>query len=58
MNCFSSSHGVGSVQEDALQAVGTLIEVVGNDFEKYMPHFQPFLCQGLENHQEASVRLP
>jgi importin subunit beta-1 len=55
LKMLGSSHGIGSVQEDALQAVGTLIEVVGNDFEKYMPHFQPFLCQGLENHQESSV---
>ena len=44
------------MQEDALQAVGTVIEVLGNDFEKYMPHFAPFLNQGLENVQEASVR--
>ena len=50
-----STHGIGSVQEDALQAVGTVIEVLGNDFEKYMPHFEPFLNQGLENVQEASV---
>lgn len=55
LKMLGSSHGIGSVQEDALQAVGTLIEVVGNDFEKYMVHFQPFLCQGLQNHQEASV---
>lgn len=51
----SSSQGVGSVQEDALQTVGALIEVVGNDFARYMQTFNPFLCQALENYAESSV---
>ena len=52
---FSTSPGVGSVQEDALQTVGALIEVVGNDFIRYMDQFNPFLCQALKNYQESSV---
>ena len=53
----SSSQGVGSVQEDALQTVGALIEVVGNDFARYMQTFNPFLCQALENYSESSVSI-
>lgn len=36
-------------------AVGTLIEVLGEDFLKYMDHFKPYLIMGLENHQEYQV---
>ena len=56
-NFRSSSQDVGSVQEDALQTVGALIEVVGNDFARYMQTFNPFLCKALENYAESSVSI-
>lgn len=28
---------------------------VEGDFEKYMPHFRPFLCLGLNNYEEHQV---
>jgi len=43
------------VQEDALLAVSTLIEVLGDHFMKYMDAFKPFLIQGLKNHEEHQV---
>jgi importin subunit beta-1 len=43
------------VQEDALMAVGTLIEVLGEGFMKYMPNFCPYLAAGLQNHAEYQV---
>lgn len=43
------------VQEDALMAVGTLIEVLGEGFMKYMPSFSPYLAAGLQNHAEYQV---
>jgi len=55
LKMLAKSNGVGSVQEDALGAVGTLIEVVGKGFEKYMPHFKPYLILALENHAEIAV---
>ena len=38
-----------------MQTVGALIEVVGNDFARYMDTFNPFLCSALKNYQESSV---
>uniref|UniRef100_A0A1B6BYM1 Importin N-terminal domain-containing protein n=1 Tax=Clastoptera arizonana TaxID=38151 RepID=A0A1B6BYM1_9HEMI len=43
------------VQEDALMAVSTLVEVLGEGFIKYMDAFKPFLCLGLKNHAEYQV---
>merc|ERR1711887_322676 len=57
LKMMNSSQGVGSVQEDALQTVGALIEVVGNDFSRYMDTFNPFICQALQNYSESSVLL-
>ena len=51
----SNSSKSGSVQEDALMAVSTLVEVLGEGFLKYMPAFKPFLCMGLKNHAEYQV---
>lgn len=51
----SSSCKSGGVQEDALMAVGTLVEVLGDTFLKYMDAFQPFLILGLSNHAEYQV---
>lgn len=52
---FSASDKSGSVQEDALMAVGTLVEVIGEDFMKYMDVFRPYLIMGLKNHAEYQV---
>lgn len=43
------------VQEDALMAVGVLIEVLGDNFMKYMEAFKPYLAAGLKNHAEYQV---
>lgn len=51
----SNSCKSGSVQEDAIMAVSTLVEVLGEGFIKYMTAFQPFLCMGLKNHAEYQV---
>lgn len=52
---FQATEKSGSVHEDALMAVGTLVEVIGEDFMKYMDVFRPFLLMGLKNHQEYQV---
>ncbi|KAK9692488.1 Importin-beta N-terminal domain [Popillia japonica] len=51
----SNSCKSGGVQEDALMAVSTLVEVLGEGFLKYMDAFKPFLYIGLKNHQEYQV---
>ncbi|XP_067001401.1 importin subunit beta-1 isoform X2 [Anabrus simplex] len=51
----SNSCKSGGVQEDALMAVSTLVEVLGEGFLKYMDAFKPFLCLGLKNHAEYQV---
>lgn len=51
----SNSCKNGGVQEDALMAVSTLVEVLGEGFLKYMDAFKPFLYLGLKNHQEYQV---
>lgn len=53
----SNSCKSGGVQEDALMAVATLVEVLGEGFIKYMEAFKPFLCIGLKNHEEYQVKL-
>lgn len=56
LTMFSSSSGkVGGVQEDALMAVSTLVDLLGDQFLKYMDAFKPFLYMGLKNHQEYQV---
>lgn len=56
LSMFSSnSCKAGGVQEDALMAVSTLVEVLGEGFLKYMEAFKPYLCIGLKNHQEYQV---
>ncbi|XP_077997215.1 importin subunit beta-1-like [Glandiceps talaboti] len=58
LQMFNTSNGrSGGVQEDALMAVGTLIEVIGNEFLKYMEAFKPFLVMGLKNYAEYQVCL-
>ena len=45
----------GGVQEDALMAVATLVEVLGDGFLKYMDAFKPHLLIGLRNTAEYQV---
>ena len=52
----SVSNKTGGVQEDALMAVGTLVEVLSEGFSKYMDAFKPFLLIGLKNVAEYQVR--
>lgn len=51
----SASNKTGGVQEDALMAVSTLVEVLGESFSKYMDAFKPFLLLGLKNTAEYQV---
>eukprot|EP01112_Ceratiomyxa_fruticulosa_P013181 TRINITY_DN3691_c0_g1_i3.p1 TRINITY_DN3691_c0_g1~~TRINITY_DN3691_c0_g1_i3.p1 ORF type:complete len:854 (-),score=220.38 TRINITY_DN3691_c0_g1_i3:421-2982(-) len=44
-----------SVHEEALMAVGQLINAIEADFEKYMPYFQPYLHLGLRNYEDYEV---
>jgi len=53
----TSSGKAGGVQEDALLAVSTLIEVLGENFLKYMEAFRPFFALGLKNILEYQVCL-
>lgn len=56
LTMFSSSSGsVGMVQEDALMAVSTLVDQLGEYFFKYMDAFKPYLYMGLKNHQDHQV---
>jgi importin subunit beta-1 len=52
---FDVSGKAGSVQEDALMAVSTLVEVLGESFVVYMDAFRPYLAMGLKNHAEYQV---
>lgn len=51
------SHGGkgGAVQEDALVAIGTLVEVLGLNFCKYVDHVLPFVYAALNNHAEYQI---
>jgi importin subunit beta-1 len=51
----STQTRAGGVQEDALMAVATLVEVLGDAFIKYMEAFKPFLLIGLKNIAEYQV---
>lgn len=56
LTMFASSSGkVGGVQEDALMAVSTLCDLLGDKFINYMDAFKPYLYMGLKNHQEYQV---
>jgi len=57
LQMFQSSvnNKAGTVQEDALEAVATLVEVLGAEFMKYMEAFNPFLHIGLRNVAEYQV---
>lgn len=51
----TSSGRVSGVQEDALMTAGALIEVINDDFLKYMDGFKPFLLASLKNTAEYQV---
>lgn len=53
----TSTHESGGVQQDALMAVSTLVEMLGEGFLKYMDAFKPYLCLGLKNHAEHEVSI-
>uniref|UniRef100_S4RRQ0 Karyopherin (importin) beta 1 n=1 Tax=Petromyzon marinus TaxID=7757 RepID=S4RRQ0_PETMA len=55
LRMFESTAGSGGVQEDALMAVGTLVEVLGPEFLKYMDAFKQYMAVGLRNHAEYQV---
>jgi len=56
LQMLSTSTGkIGGVQEDALLAVSTLVEVLGENFIKYFDTFKPYLIVGLKNHEEYQV---
>ncbi|XP_034302242.1 importin subunit beta-1 isoform X3 [Magallana gigas] len=57
LRMFSTSGKAGGVQEDALLAVSTLVEVLGDNFMKYMEAFKPCLIVSLKNSEEYSVCL-
>ena len=44
-----------TVHEEALLAVGALVDATGPGFRKYMDAFYPFLEQGLKNHEQYAV---
>jgi len=44
-----------SVHEETLMGVGALANAIEGDFEKFVPHFVPFLLNGLRNWQEYEV---
>ena len=45
----------GAVQEDALVAIGTLIEVLGMNFLQYVDVVLPYVYQALNNHAEYQI---
>ncbi|XP_013386092.1 importin subunit beta-1 [Lingula anatina] len=53
----NSSGRAGGVQEDVLLAMSTLVEVLGEQFIKYMDAFKPYLLVALKNHAEYQVCL-
>jgi len=52
---MSSNQQSSDLQEDALKAIGTLVEVTGTNFAKYIESFWPYLLASLSNHAEYQV---
>ena len=48
---------VPDVQEDALMAVSSMVELLGSNFGKYIPALFPFLSQAALNIQDVQVRI-
>ncbi|CAF0903368.1 unnamed protein product [Adineta steineri] len=56
LSMLKSNTGKSSaVQEDALIAIGTLVEVLGLNFMKYMDYVLPFVYEALNNHTEYQI---
>lgn len=55
MSMLSTGGKSTGVQEDALMAVGVLVEVLGEKFLKYMEVFKPFMIAALQNYTEYQV---
>ncbi|CAF0735123.1 unnamed protein product [Adineta steineri] len=51
----TNSGKASAVQEDALVAIGTLVEVLGINFLKYIDHVLPFIYEALNNHAEYQI---
>ncbi|CAF3394129.1 unnamed protein product [Rotaria sp. Silwood1] len=51
----TNSGKTSAVQEDALVAIGTLVEVLGMNFIKYIDHVLPFIYEALNNHAEYQI---
>ncbi|CAF4153394.1 unnamed protein product, partial [Rotaria sordida] len=51
----TSGGKTSAVQEDALVAIGTLVEVLGINFIKYIDHVLPFIYEALNNHAEYQI---
>ncbi|CAF0896665.1 unnamed protein product [Didymodactylos carnosus] len=56
LSMLKSNNGkASSVHEDALVAIGTLVEVLGPEFFKYLPHVLPYLFESLNNHADYQI---
>uniref|UniRef100_A0AC34RF88 Importin N-terminal domain-containing protein n=1 Tax=Panagrolaimus sp. JU765 TaxID=591449 RepID=A0AC34RF88_9BILA len=55
LNRCATGKDAGGVMEDALMAVSTLIEVMGEGFGQYMDQFKPHLVAALRSHDEHLV---
>jgi importin subunit beta-1 len=56
LTMFNSNSGkAGGVQEDALMAVSNLVDLLGENFIKYMEAFKPVLFEALRNFQDYQV---
>lgn len=55
LNPSSGAKIVGGVQEDALMAIGTLVEILGKNFHPYMESFEPYLIEALRERVEYQV---
>lgn len=57
LQMFQSSMNAhtGGVQEDALMAVGTMVEILQKGFTKYMDALKPYLIASLKNVAEYQV---
>jgi len=49
--------GAQVLQEEALLLIAALANAVGAQFERFMPHFAPYLKVGLENYEDVQVCL-
>eukprot|EP00002_Diphylleia_rotans_P030110 TRINITY_DN6171_c0_g1_i6.p1 TRINITY_DN6171_c0_g1~~TRINITY_DN6171_c0_g1_i6.p1 ORF type:complete len:674 (+),score=162.57 TRINITY_DN6171_c0_g1_i6:111-2132(+) len=55
INVFNSKKA--TVDEEALMAIGHLINAIEGEFSRYLPHFMPFLLACLGNFEEPMVSV-